>query len=100
MGRAELIGSITRAIDQSHAIRIVEATRNAATALVAELTNRQKQIMEMVLLGQPSKNIAADLGVSRRTVENHRAAIMAKMGAKSLPELARIAQAAAGEQKT
>jgi len=49
----------------------------------------------MVLAGHPSKNIAADLGISQRTVENHRAAVMHKMGAKSLPELARLAQAAA-----
>lgn len=99
VGRAELIGSIARAVDQSHEIRIVEATRDAAAALVAQLTNRQRQVMEMVLRGQPSKNIAADLGISQRTVENHRAAIMAKMAAKSLPELARIAQAAAVERK-
>jgi two-component system CheB/CheR fusion protein len=59
------------------------------------LTPRQHQIMEMVLAGHPSKNIAADLGVSQRTVENHRAAIMKKTGAKSLPALARLAVAAA-----
>jgi two-component system CheB/CheR fusion protein len=52
--------------------------------------------MELVLAGQPSKNIAADLGISQRTVENHRASIMAKTGSKSLPALARLALAAAG----
>jgi len=44
-----------------------------------------------VLAGHPSKNIAADLGISQRTVENHRAAIMNRTGAGSLPELARLA---------
>ncbi|HLZ67766.1 MAG TPA: LuxR C-terminal-related transcriptional regulator [Aliidongia sp.] len=45
--------------------------------------------------GHPSKNIAADLGVNQRTVENHRASIMKKTGSKSLPALARLALAAA-----
>ena len=45
---------------------------------VRGLTTRQRQIMELVVGGQPSKNIAADLGISRRTVENHRASIMRK----------------------
>jgi two-component system CheB/CheR fusion protein len=51
--------------------------------------------MDRVLAGQPSKNIAADLGISQRTVENHRASIMLKTGAKSVPALARLAILAA-----
>ena len=62
-----------------------------------KLTARQRQIMDMVLAGHPSKNIAADLSISQRTVENHRASIMKKMGAKSLPALARLALAAASD---
>ncbi len=66
-----------------------------AARRVAELTSRQREIMNLVLAGHPSKNIAADLGISQRTVENHRAAIMHRMEAKSLPELVRQAPAAA-----
>lgn len=55
------------------------------------LTLRQLQVMALVLTGHPSKTIAADLGISQRTVENHRAAIMRRTGATSLPALARLA---------
>jgi DNA-binding NarL/FixJ family response regulator len=68
--------------------------REAADKRLASFTNRQYEIMKMVLAGQLSKNIAADLHISRRTVENHRQSIMKRSGVRSLPELARLALAA------
>jgi two-component system CheB/CheR fusion protein len=68
-----------------------------ATARIGRLTPRQREILQRVLAGEPSKNIATDLGLSRRTVENHRAAIMKKCGVQSIPALARLAIAAAGD---
>lgn len=62
-------------------------------ARVANLTPRQQQIMTLVLAGHPSKNIAADLHISQRTVENHRAAIMRRTGAASIPALVRLSLA-------
>lgn len=61
-----------------------------ASTAVAQLTPRQQQIMALVLAGHPSKNIAADLQISQRTVENHRAAIMRRTGAASMPALVRL----------
>ena len=65
------------------------ASRAMAATRLASLTPRQRQILEYVLAGHPSKNIAADLGISQRTVDNHRAAIMKKTFSKSLPGLVR-----------
>jgi DNA-binding CsgD family transcriptional regulator len=76
-------------------LRKLFAFREDATLRVATLTPRQHEIMEMVLDGAPSKVIAWKLGISQRTVENHRAAIMHKTGANGLPELARLALASA-----
>jgi two-component system CheB/CheR fusion protein len=91
---AEVLAAIRRALEQStDAAKAIAWRDNAATQL-ASLTARQREIMELVLAGHPSKNIAHDLNISQRTVENHRAAIMAKTGAKSLPALARLALAA------
>ena len=81
-------------------IQAVLAWREAAANHLAGLTRRQRQVMELVLAGQPSKNIAADLGISQRTVENHRAAIMKRTGSKCLPALARMALAAAWDDAT
>jgi DNA-binding CsgD family transcriptional regulator len=63
----------------------------ASNVLFPGLTDRQHEILRMVLSGMPSKNIAADLHISQRTVENHRASIMKRTGAKSLPELVYLA---------
>ena len=91
----ELLASVERALEQSRDSSKLSAWREDAASHVSELTPRQHQIMALVLAGHPSKNIAADLGISQRTVENHRAAIMKKTGSKSVPALARLALAAA-----
>jgi two-component system, chemotaxis family, CheB/CheR fusion protein len=90
----ELVKCIQRTLDQSTDKNKLADWRKLATRHIAGLTTRQRQIMNMVLDGHPSKNIAADLNISQRTVENHRASIMLKTGAKSLPALARLALAA------
>jgi two-component system, chemotaxis family, CheB/CheR fusion protein len=95
VARDELLASVGRALEQSRDTRKLLAWREAAARHIGDLTPRQSQIMELVLAGHPSKNIATDLGISQRTVENHRAKIMEKTGTKSLPALARLAFAAA-----
>jgi two-component system CheB/CheR fusion protein len=97
VGRVELLESVTRALAQSHDTKQLSDWRAEAARRVGELTPRQHQIMTCVLAGQPSKNIAADLGLSQRTVESHRAAVMHKTGATSMPALARLALAASAE---
>jgi two-component system CheB/CheR fusion protein len=97
VSRDELLASVNRALEQSRDSSKLSAWRENAAEHVAGLTSRQRQIMDLVLAGHPSKNIAADLGISQRTVENHRASIMKKTGSKSVPALARLALAAAGD---
>jgi two-component system response regulator FixJ len=86
-----LIDSITRAVE-----RAAEQTRSAAATeqvkqRIATLSDRERQVLRGVVAGQPNKVIANELGISPRTVEVYRAGLMAKMQARSLPELVRMA---------
>jgi len=90
----DLLASVKRALDQTRDATKLSASRETAATRVSSLTVRQRQILALVLAGHPSKNIAADLGISQRTVDNHRASIMRKTGSKSLPALIRTALAA------
>jgi two-component system CheB/CheR fusion protein len=98
IGREELLASVGRALDQARDGSKRHAWHEDAVHHLEGLTARQHEIMLLVLAGQPSKNIAADLGISQRTVENHRASIMKKSGAKSLPALARLMIAATSDE--
>jgi FixJ family two-component response regulator len=86
--------AITWAKGEGHAPHVARV-RHVDDKKVGKLTSRQRQIMEMVLAGHPSKNIAVDHGISQRTVESHRTSIMKKVGTRSLPALARLALAGA-----
>jgi two-component system CheB/CheR fusion protein len=91
----ELIESVKQALELSRDASKLSAARDHAADSLTSLTERQRQVMAMVLAGHPSKNIAADLGISQRTVENHRASIMHRTGSRSLPALARLVATAA-----
>jgi two-component system response regulator FixJ len=86
-----LIDAVKRAAsrldDASEVVHDVQALR----ARLEALSRRERQVLSMIVAGLPNKTIAYDLGISPRTVEVHRANIMSKMQARSLPELVRMA---------
>lgn len=82
-----LLAIVERALAVAQKRAELDELRRKSAFSIAKLTRKQTQILELVLAGHPSKNIAADLGISQRTVENHRAAIMLKTGSKSLAAL-------------
>jgi two-component system, chemotaxis family, CheB/CheR fusion protein len=95
IGQSALHAAVARALEQAKDSGKLLAWRQEAANHMAKLTSREREIMELVLAGSPTKNIAADLHISQRTVESHRASIMKKTGATSLPALARLALSAA-----
>jgi two-component system response regulator FixJ len=62
----------------------------ALASRIAELSDRQRQVMDMVIAGLPNKEIAKRLGISPRTVETYRAFVMARTGASSVAELVKM----------
>ncbi len=63
---------------------------------IASLTPRELEVMQALVVGHPNKVIAAELGISPRTVEIHRARVMEKLQAQSLSHLVRMALAVGG----
>lgn len=85
-----LLDRIQRAIKQDTEWRGEQVQRAEIESRWAKLTPREREVMEMVIAGKSNKAIAAQLGVSSKTIEAHRAKFMEKMQADSLPDLMRI----------
>jgi two-component system response regulator FixJ len=86
-----LIDSITRAAERAAEQKRSTAATELVKQRIATLSDRERQVLKGVVAGQPNKTIAHELGISPRTVEVYRAGLMAKMQARSLPELVRMA---------
>ena len=102
--RAGAVDFLTKPIDEQVLLEAIEAgfaalnersrtqaARAGREALLAKLTQREREILDLVAAGLSTKEIARALDVSPRTVETHRANIADKLGAGSVAEMVRIA---------
>ncbi|MDF2984381.1 MAG: fixJ [Devosia sp.] len=85
-----IIESIRRAVDLATSLVDAEQVRERVRDRLHSLSERERQVLKGVVDGLPNKLIAAELGISPRTVEVYRAALMGKMQARSLAELVRM----------
>jgi len=89
-GDKDLVDRIQRALTADRGNRALLGEKDQIRARIALLTPRERQVLELVILGEANKVIAGHLGVSQRTVEIHRAHVMEKMGVSALAHLVRM----------
>jgi two-component system response regulator FixJ len=85
-----LLERIRQAIDLDRRTRQMRVECTKFAALLADLTPREREVMDLVIAGKPNKIIAADLGISPKTVEIHRGRVMEKIQVDSVAELVRL----------
>jgi two-component system, LuxR family, response regulator FixJ len=85
-----LLERVRAAIESDVKARATAAERSALASRVAHLTPRERAVMELLINGKTSKEIAATLHVSPRTVEGHRRMVFLKMGVSSASQLVRV----------
>lgn len=101
--RSQAIDFLEKPLNEDKLLRAIDEafTRQQASVLrrqqqeqfrhrLAELTPREREVMELVVAGRHNREIAAALGISPRTVEVHKAHMMAKLAADNVPQLVRI----------
>lgn len=86
----ELANRVLEALDHDARQRSAQASAQTIATRLDTLTSREKQVMELILVGKFNKVIADELKISMRTVEVHRARLLEKMGVKTAVELAQL----------
>jgi two-component system response regulator FixJ len=86
-----MLETVRTALDDRRPDAARTPEQNAIVERLASLSQRERQVLDGLVAGQPNKTIAYQLGISPRTVEVYRAHVMTKMQASSLSELVRMA---------
>lgn len=87
----DLLDRVQKALAKDSEIRKSHSDVAQIRSRFGELTAREREVLDMMMAGKSNKVMAADLGLSQRTVEIHRARVMEKTGAHSVAQLVRMA---------
>ncbi len=89
-----LLAAVRRALQQNHQALEQDASAAAASRLLALLTPREHEVLDLLVTGKSNKEIAKVLGTSPRTIDVHRARVLQKLQVHTLPDLVRLELAA------
>ena len=89
----DMLDAVMAAIERDRERRLVEDDVSQMQHRFGTLTQRELQVMQLVTAGKMNKQVAGELGISEITVKIHRGAAMRKMGARTLADLVRMADA-------
>lgn len=88
--KGELLGAINQALERDRVRRSQDEELSALQSRFAELTSREREVLELVASGLTNKEIGKQLGISEVTTKMHRGQVVRKMKASSLAELVRM----------
>jgi FixJ family two-component response regulator len=95
----DMLDAVLAAIERDRQQRAVDHDISKVRERFETLSAREQQVMQLVAVGKLNKQVAGDLGISEVTVKVHRAAVMRKMGARSLAGLIRMADVIGAKQR-
>ncbi|MFC1601256.1 response regulator transcription factor, partial [Candidatus Sumerlaeota bacterium] len=90
----DLFEAVDRALNEDAQIKSKKREIREAIDLVESLTSRELEVFRWIIAGMLNKQIAAELGITERTIKAHRAQIMQKLDVVSVAQLVRIAEKA------
>lgn len=85
----DLTEKVRRALLLAEQWRQINDERSKIASRIGKLTPREREVMEMLVAGKKNKKIAEELGISRKTLDIHRAKVMSKMEANTIADLVR-----------
>ena len=89
---ADLLAAVSRAVERAAALQRERADRARIESALAVLTSREREVLNQVVAGRRSKEIAAELGTVEKTIKFHRGNLMRKLGARSVADLVRLVE--------